>query len=123
MSELNQKETKKATTKKGRGGVRAGAGRPKGSRDKVTVQGLLSALDTKSNASYEEILIEDFLAARAESDKNLVLKYHNLLTNKLLATLNSVEIVDTEDQVAAKSAAFAAALSTLQKRGTSSDNL
>ena len=111
MSELNQKQTKTEN----RGGARPGAGRPKGSRDKVSVSSLLEALDAKSHGqSYEEILIEDFLKARLSDDNQAVIKYHNLILNKVMATLNHVEVTDTSEAVAAKQAAFTEALRALQ---------
>jgi hypothetical protein len=123
MTESDSKTKRYKTKAPTRGGAREGAGRPKGTSHKVTVQGLLQTLAAKTRGkNYEDLLIDDFLAARQANDTNLMLKYHNLLSNKVLATLNSVEVTDTEDTVAAKQAAFAAALATLQKRSAESDN-
>jgi len=121
-TEKIQKKTNAKTGKpkvSTRGGARKGAGRPKGSTDKVTVQGLLTALEVKSNQSYEEILIEDFLQAR-DTDRALAYKYHNLLTNKLLATLNTLEVTGSEDAVAQKQAAFAEAIAQITGINTKS---
>jgi hypothetical protein len=96
-----------------RGGARPGAGRKKGSRDNVTIKHLLEVLDAKSNGrSYEELLVEDFLQAR-QTDTGLAMKYHHLIGNKLLATLNTVEVSDSADAVATRAAVFAAALSAV----------
>ena len=100
--------------KSNRGGARPGAGRKPGSKDNVTIKHLLEVLDAKSGGqSYEELLVEDFLTARLNNDTQLMLKYHNLLGNKLFTTLNQIEMVNTEDVVTAKQAAFTDAMSRL----------
>jgi len=100
--------------KSNRGGARPGAGRKPGSKDQVTVKYLLETLNAKSGGqSYEEILVDDFLSARANNDTQLMLKYHNLISNKVLSTLNTVETTEGPDAVAAKAEAFAEALRAL----------
>ena len=96
------------------GGARPGAGRPKGSKDRVSVSSLLTTLEAKTNGqTYEEILIEDFLTARLNNDGQLVQKYHNLISNKVMNTLAAIEVTEGEDTIEAKRAAFAEALSKL----------
>ena len=95
----------------GRGGAREGAGRKPGATDQLTVKGLLEALSQRSGGqNYEELLADDFFAARSTQDKQLLFKYHQLITNKVMNSLAKVEITDSTDAVAAKHAAFAAAL-------------
>ena len=98
-----------------RGGARAGAGRPRGTSDRVTIQGLLAALAARSpgNQTYVEQLAEDYNQARLNQDGALVVKYHNLILNKVAATLNQVEVADVTDTVAARQAAFEEALGAL----------
>ena len=104
MKESIQKKSK-------RGGARAGAGRPPGTRERVTVQSLLIALDYRSGGQgYEDLLMEDFLRARAENDKHLTLKTHTLISNKLVSSLNAIEITDSADTIALKQQAFAEAI-------------
>ena len=111
-TELNQKKPRKKAPS--RGGARAGAGRPKGARNKVTVQSLLETLEHKTGGvSYEELLIDDFLNARLGNDNQLTIKYHTLISNKLISTLAAVEVTGGADEIAAKQAAFAAALAQL----------
>ena len=101
--------------KKGKvGGARPGAGRPKGSRDQITIKALLETLDKKSGGQdYEELLVEDFLAARNRGDTQLTLKYHNLILNKVMNTLARIELNDSTDAIEAKRQAFADALARL----------
>lgn len=115
----NSNETKKS----GRGGARVGAGRPKGSTAKVTIQGIIDTLDVKAGQSYEEILIEDFLAARANDDKHLTLKYHNLIMNKLVSDKVSVDVNASEDLLAARKLAFDQAVASLVNVGGVATNI
>jgi len=98
----------------GRGGARPGGGRPKGSTERITIEGLLTSLKTQSKGkNYEELLVADFLKAREINDTNLMLKYHNLILNKVMSTLTQVEITDTQDVIEQKQLAFAEALAKL----------
>jgi len=107
-------KTEKTTNTKGHGGARKGAGRPKGSRDQVSVKALLETLDAKTGGrDYEELLVEDFLQARNYGDTQLTLKYHNLILNKVMNSLAKIEVTDSKDAIEAKQAAFAEALAKL----------
>jgi hypothetical protein len=114
-TDMNQKNTNAKTGKpkvSSRGGARKGAGRPKGSVDKVTIAGLLSAIETQSGRSYMDMLAEDFVNSRS-GDRGLAAKYHNLILNKVMATMASVEVTNPASEIEAKQAAFADALSKL----------
>lgn len=97
-----------------KGGYRPNAGRPKGSKDNVTIKHLLENIyNQTSGRDYEELLIEDFLQARNQGDKQTVIKYHNLILSKVMNTLTKIEVNEPADAVAAKQAAFAEALAKL----------
>jgi hypothetical protein len=98
--------------KKEWGGARAGAGRKKGSTGKITAAGLLSSLENRG-LNYTDTLIEDFTQARNSGDTTLTLKYHNLILNKVMATLTEVTVEESEDMVNNKQAAFTEALAAL----------
>jgi hypothetical protein len=100
----------------GHGGARANAGRPRGTTDKVTIAGLLGAIETATGQTYVELLAEDFTTAR-NMDRGLAQKYHNLILNKVAATLTAVEVTDSEDAVEAKRVAFRDALAALTQVG------
>jgi hypothetical protein len=117
MDDLNQKQTKGT-----RGGVRPGAGRPKGAKDRVTVSGILEALDFKTGGqSYEEILIEDFLTARISGDTQLTHKYHTLLSNKFVANLNEIVVEEVGEGITNKVAAFREAIEALTRANPTED--
>lgn len=107
--ELKQSEK----TKGKRGGARPNSGRKKGSVDKVTIAGLLEAVQTTSGQDYMQILAEDFNKARLNNDSHLTMKYHNLILSKVMASLNHVEVTEPEDAVEAKKVAFADALKAI----------
>jgi hypothetical protein len=68
------------------GGVREGAGRPKGTLNKLSGQRILEAIERQNNGiPYEVTLANDFLQARYDDDKHLVAKYHQLILNKVVA--------------------------------------
>ena len=100
--------------KKGKGGARPGSGRPKGGTNAVSINGLLEALDKRQpGARYEDILMEDFLKARQNNDTQLVIKYHNLILNKVMTHVHKIEVTDSQEAIDAKQLAFAEALSKL----------
>ena len=106
--------TEKTVKKKGAGGARPGSGRPKSSPDNITIKGLLETVSKQAKGKkYEEILIEDFMKARNDNDRNLVVKYHNLILNKVMNSLAKVEVTDSQDNVEQKQLAFAEALAKL----------
>lgn len=95
---------------KPKGGKREGAGRPSKMGEMITVKGLLAELRKKTNSEYEELLVQDFMKARESNDRNLTMKYHQLILARVMNNLNRVEIVDTGDQVKQKEQAFVQAL-------------
>lgn len=104
------------------GGARPGAGRKKGSKNHISVEELLHSLETRTGGQrYEDILVDDFLSARNENDKNLILKYHNLILNKVMNNLAKIEVTDSADAIHAKQLAFAEALSKLTGVKTEED--
>lgn len=103
-----------ATPKKKRGGARPNAGRPKGGTNQVSVSSLLDSLEKKSNGKrYEELLMEDFIKARTNNDSQLVIKYHNLILNKLMTHVTKIEVTDSQETIDAKQLAFSEALAKL----------
>lgn len=111
---MNDSIEKPIEKKSGRGGARPGAGRQKGSKNHISVEDLLQSLEARSGGQrYEQLLVEDFMSARSEGDKNVVLKYHNLILNKVMNNLAKIEVTDSADAIQAKQLAFAEALSKL----------
>jgi hypothetical protein len=107
-------EKKTTTAKKPMGGARPGAGRKKDGRNQLSVGGLLEMLEIKAGGKpYEELLVNDFLLARQNNDSQLIIKYHNLILNKVMTNMAKIEVTDSSDTIEAKKVAFAEALAKL----------
>jgi hypothetical protein len=93
------------------GGARPGSGRKKGGKNHISIHDLLTSLETKTGGQkYEDLLVDDFISARNEGNRDMILKYHHLILNKVMNNLARIEVTDSEDAVAAKQLAFAEAL-------------
>ena len=66
------------------GGAREGAGRPLGSKQKLSGQALLEALELTLGVPYPVQLANNYLNALA-TDRGLVAKYDQLFLNKVIA--------------------------------------
>ena len=100
--------------KKNKGGARPGSGRKKDGRNQLSVGGLLEMLEIKAGGKpYEELLVNDFLLARQNNDSALIIKYHNLILNKVMTNMAKIEVTDSSDNIEAKKVAFAEALAKL----------
>jgi hypothetical protein len=96
------------------GGKREGSGRKDGTKNMITVKGLMEAVEAKSGGqNYTDILVEDFLTARNNKDTQLMMKYHQLILQKVLVNVSKIEITENPDAVQAKQQAFAEALAKL----------
>ena len=103
----------------GRGGARPGGGRPKGSTTKVTLDDLMSNIELAAGQTYGELLAHNYVGAIQRSDWNGVRDYDKAFMNKLIAEKVEIDVNSTEDIVATKQAAFAAALAKLNEIATS----
>ena len=81
-------------------------------RKLATARRLLEEIVNRTNHTYEELLLEDFMHARG-TDKYLTHQYHRLLAGKLMPELAHVEITDAAQDVQDKRQAFARALQNL----------
>lgn len=108
-------KTIKNKSKDGRGGLREGAGRKPGSKNKInkaSTQTVVELMYDKTGLVYEELLVDDFLRSRVNGDTDKCFKYHQLLSNKLMPDLNHIE-VDETTTVESRQAAFLKALETI----------
>jgi len=96
-----------------RGGARPGAGRPKGSSSMITAATLIQAIETKNNKPFEELLAEGYYNTIVERNNKMRLEYERMFLGKVVSDKVQVDVNDSEDAIAAKQAAFAAALADL----------
>ena len=87
-----EKKTEK-TRSSNYGGARPGAGRPKGSGTKLTVDKLLASIDQSLGCSLEEKIAQNYLQAQA--DPRLAFQYEQLFLNKVMADRQQIEVDDT----------------------------
>ena len=95
------------------GGARPGAGRPRGSTNRITMEGLLNSLDQELGRPYAEQVAMNYVSAINRADWAGVRDYDRVLLGKVVADKTQVETVESEDVTAQKAAAFADALRNL----------
>ena len=113
MEQTKPRYSKKAPS---RGGYRPGGGRPKGSTTRIKLEDLMQAIELQAGETYHERLAKNYVNAIYREDWNGVRDYDKAFMNKLLADRLDIEVDDATDAVAAKQAAFAAALAQLNAR-------
>jgi len=102
----------------GHGGARSGAGRPKGSGNKIRLEDLLGEIETATSMTYAERLALNYAGAIGRSDWSRVENYDRAFLNKIVADKQEITEVEGEDAVKAKAEAFAEALKTLASATT-----
>lgn len=100
----------KNSIKSNKGGARPGAGRPKGSGTKLTVDRLLAAIDVKLGQPLEDQIADSYV--RALSDPKLAFQYEQAFMNKAMADRHQVE-VDESTAAESRSHAFLRALEVM----------
>lgn len=110
-----EKTKRYSTPAPSRGGARAGAGRKKGSTNKVRLEDLLLEIENAVGLTYAEQLAQNYASAINRSDWSKVSEYDRAFLNKVVADKQEVEVVESEDAVQAKAQAFSEALIALTK--------
>ena len=100
-------------SKKTRGGPRPGAGRPRGSGNKISAQDLLEAAEATIGKPFVISLVEGYKKSIDENNNRLRVMYEKIIIDKVVADRHQVEVDDSEDTIAAKQAAFTAALAAM----------
>jgi len=95
------------------GGARPGAGRPKGSGNKIRLEDLLSEIETVTGRPYAEQLAYNYAGAISREDWTKVENYDRAFLNKIVADKSEVEISDSAEAIENKRAAFADAIREL----------
>lgn len=104
-----------------RGGAREGAGRPKGSGNKIKIEDLLADIETATNMPYTQRIALNYVEAIDRADWARVENYDKAFLNKIVADRQSVEVVESDDVVEAKRQAFAAALARITQGDRDAD--
>ena len=98
-----------------RGGARKGAGRPKGSTNKVKMEELLANIEMKTGVPYAEQLANNYADAIQREDWRMVNDYDRAFLNKVMADKQEVEVINAEDTIEHRAQVFAEALAGLAK--------
>ena len=115
MTTKKQPGTHYAVKSPTRGGARPNAGRKPGSSTKITVESLMAEIELQAGRTYSEVLAHNYVGAISRNDWNGVRDYDKAFMNKLIAERLEVAVDSTEDAMAARQAAFAAALARLNE--------
>jgi hypothetical protein len=99
--------------KKKNGGARAGAGRPKGSTNKLNITDLLDEVQKQTGLPLGQLMVENYVAARNGEDKNLLQRYDQMFLNKFVADKQEIEIIESEDVLESKKLIFAEAIAAI----------
>ena len=102
----------------GHGGARPGAGRPRGSGNKVNLEDLMQDLELETNMPFTQRLAINYSAAISREDWGRVENYDRAFLNKLVGDRQHIEVTDSADTVEAKRVAFADALQALAQVST-----
>ena len=98
---------------KKRGGAREGAGRPKGSGNKITAQDLIDTANKVIGKPFVVSLFEGYQDSIKNGDKKVRVMYEKMIIDKVVADRQQVEVSESEDTTAMKAEAFAEALKNL----------
>lgn len=74
-----------------RGGARKGAGRPKGSGNKITPDELMSEFEKQTNMTFAQFVTKKIIEADASNNQDLVAKYLMGLSKYLIQDIQEVK--------------------------------
>jgi len=107
---LNMNQIKQ---KSGRGGVRPGAGRPKGTSNKIKIEDLIDSIESRSGMSFQDQIASNYVAAIVREDWARVENYDKALLNKIVADKTDITVENVGDDLNLKAEAFKAAIEAL----------
>jgi hypothetical protein len=109
-----ENKTESIPSKKGKnGGVRPGAGRPKGSTNKISGKQMLDEAHRVVGKPFITSLMEGYRDTILEGDRKHRVVYERLIVDKVASNLFDVEVTDSEDTIVAKQRAFAEAIAQI----------
>jgi hypothetical protein len=97
------------------GGARPGAGRPRGTTDKITARLILEQAEKTIGKPFLESLMEGYRDTILDGDRRNRVIYEKIIVDKVATTLLDVEVTEPEDVVQAKREAFAAAIAQVME--------
>ena len=95
------------------GGKREGAGRPKGSSNKIRIEDLIDSIESRSGMSFTDQVASNYVAAIVREDWARVENYDKALLNKVVADKSEITVEEIGDAVSSKAEAFKAAIEAI----------
>jgi hypothetical protein len=109
----NDKESEKISYKGQLGGYRPGAGRPKGSTNKISAREILETAEQMLGKPLIVSILEGYQDTITDGDRRHRVVYEKMLVDKVATQLLDVEVTDSEDAVEAKRRAFVEAMAQI----------
>ena len=95
------------------GGARPGAGRPKGSTNKISAQELIATAEEVIGKPFIQSLLEGYKETIDSGDRKTRVMYEKMIVDKIVADRQQVEVTESEDAVSQRAEVFAEALADL----------
>jgi hypothetical protein len=104
-----------------RGGARPGAGRPHGTKNKISGQSILEEIEQHLGIPYAQQLVNNYADTIRSNDTNLRFQYDKLILGKVVADKADITITESEELIAQRRAAFADAIIAISNRTAASE--
>lgn len=101
------------TQKKKNGGARPGAGRPAGTKNKISGQAILDEIQAHLGVPFAQQLVSNYVDTINSNDTNLRYQYDKLILGKVVADKAEIELTESDAMVENKRQAFAEAIARL----------
>jgi hypothetical protein len=100
-------------TGEGGGGVRVGAGRPRGTTTKMNGQQILAAINAVIGKPFEVSLAEGYYDSIINQDRALRQRYEQLILNKVVADKVDMDVTTMGESLIERKQAFESILTTI----------
>jgi len=90
-----------------------GAGRPRGSTNKLTIETVLLSIENQCGRPFSDLLAEGYYRAITGDNDRLRFEYERMFMAKVVADKIDIDMTDSTDVIEAKQAAFAQAIAHL----------
>lgn len=105
----NQENQTSTTEKRTKGGAQIGAGRKKGSSNKISATQILSAIKDTIGCSFETQLAMNYQTAISQNDLNVIAKYDQMFVSKLVTEVQTIDVTSGGNQLQGSSLVFVTA--------------
>lgn len=110
---MDVKNNQILTQKKKNGGARPGAGRPPGTKNKISGQAILDEIQAHLGVPFAQQLVSNYVDTINSNDTNLRYQYDKLILGKVVADKAEIELTESDAMVENKRQAFAEAIARL----------